>query len=75
MYALDARQARSLWEFYMVPKVEGDEAQRTQGKSPLDTSTWNNAAGHTDQRWRPLDVLYVGYVDWSLVFSRRKSGA
>ena len=45
MYALDAKTGKIVWEFYLVPKAEGDVSRGPQGASPLDTSTWKNASG------------------------------
>ena len=45
VYGLDAKTGKIVWEFYLVPKVEGDPVRGPQGASPLDTSTWDNAAG------------------------------
>ena len=45
MFALDAKTGKVVWEFFLVPKVEGDVARGPEGASPLDTSTWNNAPG------------------------------
>ena len=45
MYALDAKTGKILWEFFLVPKAEGEATRGPQGKSPLDTSTWKNATG------------------------------
>ena len=45
MYALDAKTGKILWQFFMVPKVEGDMVRGPLGKSPLDASTWKNAPG------------------------------
>jgi alcohol dehydrogenase (cytochrome c) len=45
VYALDARSGKIAWEFYLVPKSEGDIARGPQGASPLDASTWGNAPG------------------------------
>jgi alcohol dehydrogenase (cytochrome c) len=45
MFALDAKTGKIVWEFFLVPKVEGDMARGPLGASPLDTSTWNNAPG------------------------------
>jgi alcohol dehydrogenase (cytochrome c) len=41
MYALDAKTGGIVWEFYLVPKVEGDPVRGPLAASPLDTSTWN----------------------------------
>ncbi len=45
MYGLDAETGKIVWEFYLVPRTEGDPVRGPQGKSPLDTSTWGNAPG------------------------------
>ncbi len=45
VYALDAKTGKIVWEFYLVPKTEGDPTRGPEGASPLDTSTWNNAPG------------------------------
>ena len=45
MYALDAKTGNIVWEFYLVPKSEGDTVRGPQGASPLDTSTWKNIPG------------------------------
>ncbi len=45
MYALDARKGKIVWEFFLVPKSEGDAVRGPQGASPLDNSTWKNVSG------------------------------
>jgi alcohol dehydrogenase (cytochrome c) len=45
MYALDAKSGDIVWEFYLVPKTADDAARGPQGATPLDESTWRNAAG------------------------------
>ena len=45
MYALDAKTGKIVWEFYLVPKSEGDPVRGPQGASPLDNSTWKNVPG------------------------------
>jgi len=45
MYALDAKTGKIVWEFYLVPKTEGDPARGPQGASPLDLSSWRNPPG------------------------------
>ena len=45
MYALDAKTGKIVWEFFLVPKTEGDSVRGPLGKSPLDTATWKNATG------------------------------
>jgi len=42
MYALDARTGKIVWEFYLVPKSDGDPVRGPQGASPLDNSTWKS---------------------------------
>ena len=42
MYALDAKTGKIVWEFYLVPKTEGDPTRGPEGASPLNTSTWGN---------------------------------
>jgi alcohol dehydrogenase (cytochrome c) len=43
MYALDAKTGKIVWEFYLVPKAEGDPTRGPLGASPLNTSTWGNS--------------------------------
>jgi alcohol dehydrogenase (cytochrome c) len=45
MYALDAKTGKIVWEFYLVPKSDGDVTRGPQGATPLDMSTWKNASG------------------------------
>ena len=45
MYALDAKTGKIVWEFFLVPKAEGDIVRGPLGASPLDASTWKNAPG------------------------------
>ncbi len=45
MHALDAKTGKVAWEFYLVPKTEGDATYGPEGASPLDTSTWRNPPG------------------------------
>jgi alcohol dehydrogenase (cytochrome c) len=45
MYALDAKTGKILWQFFMVPQVEGDVVRGPLGKSPLDTVMWKIAPG------------------------------
>jgi alcohol dehydrogenase (cytochrome c) len=45
MCALDAKTGTIVWEFYLVPKTDGDPARGPQGSTPLEISTWKNAAG------------------------------
>ena len=45
MFALDSKTGKIVWEFFLVPKTEGDMARGPEGASPLDASTWKNAPG------------------------------
>ncbi|HXS53852.1 MAG TPA: PQQ-binding-like beta-propeller repeat protein [Usitatibacter sp.] len=45
IYALDAKTGRIVWEFYLVPRAEGDPTRGPQGATPLDLSTWKNTPG------------------------------
>ena len=75
MYALDAKTGKIVWEFFLVPKAEGEAARGPVGASPLDMPTWKNAPGHTDQRRRDLDVLHARSDDRAAVRPWRQSGA
>ena len=45
MFALDARSGRIVWEFFLVPRQEGDTVRGPLGATPLDTDTWQNVPG------------------------------
>jgi alcohol dehydrogenase (cytochrome c) len=45
MFALDAKTGKIVWEFFLVPKAEGDVVRGPLGATPLNTSTWKNAPG------------------------------
>ena len=45
VFALEGKTGKIVWEFFLVPKVEGDTVRGPLGKTPLDASTWNNAPG------------------------------
>ena len=45
MFALDAKTGKIVWEFFMVPKTEGDTVRGPLGASPLSASTWKNDPG------------------------------
>jgi alcohol dehydrogenase (cytochrome c) len=45
LYALDAKTGKIVWQFFLVPKTEGDTVRGPEGSSPLDTSTWKNVPG------------------------------
>jgi PQQ-dependent dehydrogenase (methanol/ethanol family) len=42
MFALDAKTGKIVWEFFMVPRSEGDAVRGPLGASPLDTASWGN---------------------------------
>ena len=45
MFALDAKTGKIVWEFFLVPKTEGDVVRGPLGATPLNTATWKNARG------------------------------
>ena len=45
VYALDGKTGKIVWQFFLVPQVDGDMVRGPVGKSPLDAKTWNNAPG------------------------------
>jgi len=45
MFALNAKTGKIVWEFFLVPKVEGDTVRGPLGATPLDASNWKNAPG------------------------------
>src|SRR5246500_2081012 len=45
VYALDAKTGKIVWQFFLVPKTEGDAVRGPEGASPLDNSTWKNVPG------------------------------
>jgi alcohol dehydrogenase (cytochrome c) len=45
MFALDAKTGKIVWEFFLVPKVEGDTVRGPLGATPLDASNWKSAPG------------------------------
>ncbi len=48
MFALDAKTGKIVWEFFLVPKTEGDVVRGPLGATPfnmLNMSTWQNAPG------------------------------
>ena len=44
MYALDAKTGKIVWEFYLVPKAEGDRMYGPEAPSPLNDKTWGNTS-------------------------------
>jgi len=45
MYALNAKTGKIVWQFFLVPKTEGDIVRGPLGATPLDNSTWKNVPG------------------------------
>ena len=45
MFALDAKTGKIVWEFFMVPRTDGDAVRGPLGASPLNASTWKNDPG------------------------------
>src|SRR5262245_16292740 len=45
MFALDAKTGKIVWQFFLVPKTEGDSVRGPEGASPLNISTWENLPG------------------------------
>ena len=45
MFALDAKTGKIVWEFFLVPKEDGDTVRGPLGATPLDASKWKNAPG------------------------------
>ena len=64
MYALDAKTGKIVWEFFLVPKTDGETARGPQGASPLDKSTWTNAP----------DFPISGGATWTSYTLDEKSG-
>jgi alcohol dehydrogenase (cytochrome c) len=45
VYALDAKTGKIVWQFFLVPKTEGDTVRGPEGASPPINSTWKNIPG------------------------------
>jgi alcohol dehydrogenase (cytochrome c) len=45
MFALDAKTGKIVWEFFLVPKTDGDTIRGPLAATPLNMSTWQNASG------------------------------
>ena len=45
MFALDTKTGKIAWEFFVVPREEGDAVRGSLGASSLDASTWKNPPG------------------------------
>ena len=73
MFALDAKTGKIIWEFFLVPKEEGDTVRGPLGATPLDASKWKNARRYPDQRWRNLDILHARHQNRAALRPRRQS--
>lgn len=45
MYALDAKTGGIVWEFFLVPRSEGDIVRGPLGAPAVDAASWQNAPG------------------------------
>ena len=45
MYALDAKTGSIVWEFFLVPRSEGDIVRGPMGAPAIDAASWRNAPG------------------------------
>jgi alcohol dehydrogenase (cytochrome c) len=45
MYALDAKTGSIVWEFFLVPRSEGDIVRGPTGAPAIDAASWRNAPG------------------------------
>jgi alcohol dehydrogenase (cytochrome c) len=64
MYALEAKSGKIVWEFFLVPMVEGDTVRGPLGTTPLDALKWKNAPG--------IPISAGGRLPWiSIRFSCR----
>ena len=75
MYALDAKTGKIVWEFFLVPKSEGDAVRGPQGASPLDNSTWKNVPGAPISGGGTWTSATLDPADGALVCARGQSGA
>jgi alcohol dehydrogenase (cytochrome c) len=71
MFALDAKTGKIVWEFFLVPKVDGDTVRGPLGGTPLNASIGRmRPASH--QRWRNL-TSYTLDTKRSALRPRRQS--
>jgi alcohol dehydrogenase (cytochrome c) len=75
MFALDAKTGKIVWEFFLVPAQEGDSIRGPLGKTPLNTSTLEKRAPHTNQRRRNLDIIHARPHHRAALRPRWQSGA
>ena len=75
MYALDAKTGKIVWEFFLVPKAEGEAVRGPQGASPLDTATWKNAPGIPISGGGTWTSYTLDHENRAAVRPRRQSGS
>ena len=74
VFALEGKTGKIVWEFFLVPKVEGDTVRGPLGKTPLDAIDLEQRAGHTHQRRRHVDVLHARHQERAALRPGRQSG-
>ena len=74
VFALDGKTGKVVWEFFLAPKVDGDDVRGPLGKSPLDASTWNNAPGIPISGAGTVDVVHARHQERTAVRPGRQSG-
>ena len=75
MFALDAKTGKIVWEFFLVPQVEGDIVRGPLGDVAARRVDLGQPGRHSDQRWRHLDVVHARPGDRAALCPRRQSGA
>src|SRR5262249_52341379 len=75
MFALDAKTGKIVWEFFLVPKTEGDAVRGPLGRDAAQHVDLAKRARHTDQRRRDLDVIYPRHQNRASLCPGRQSGA
>ena len=74
VYALEGKTGKIVWQFFLVPQVEGDVVRGPLGKSPLDAIDLEQRARHTHQRRRDLDLVHARHQERFAVRPGRQSG-
>jgi alcohol dehydrogenase (cytochrome c) len=75
MFALDPKTGKIVWEFFLVPKVEGDTVRGPLGATPLDASNWKNAPGIPISGGGTWTSYTLDPENRAAIRSRRQSGA
>ena len=75
MYGLDAKTGKIVWEFYLVPKTEGDPDSGPAGYIAARDGDLEESFWHSYQGWRDLDVLHVRPCNRAALCTRRQPGA